>query len=98
MECSGVAVRCVMIEGCVQIGCVVDVSEGERVTVGVWLIDIVLVGLLDGVAEGFGDGDIATVLLNSLDGLPHPDKHIITMIVNPRVNIVHCLSTEFSLT
>jgi hypothetical protein len=86
-----------MTGGCVQIGCVVDVGEGERVTVGVWLMDIALVGILDEVIDGLEYGEIVAVLLNSLDGLPHPDKHIITMIVNPRVNLVHCLSTEFSL-
>ena len=75
----------------------VDVGEGERITVGVCLFGIVLVGIMDGVTNGFGDGYIIAVRLTSLDGLPHPDKDIISRIVNPRGNLADDLITAFSL-
>jgi hypothetical protein len=75
----------------------VTVGDGERVPVGVWLMDIVLVGILDEVTDGFGDGEIVAVLLTSLDGLPHADIDKISRIVNPRGNLAHTLITAYSL-
>jgi len=75
----------------------VTTGDGERVTVGVWLMEIVLVGILDEVTDGFGDGDIVAVLLTSVDDLPHADIEITSSIVNPRGSLAHTLINAFAL-